>query len=98
MKTIAIQIGSEGGEATLWHPVFTDAPVDYDGFDTFTVFESESKMRVVLIRAEDYGWQTARYSSGNHMWEESAHDEAAIAEFLWERLRKTAAAEVGIAA
>ena len=96
MKTIAIHIGSDtinaNTNATLWHPVETDAPIDYDGFGTFEVAKYEQGQRqpvqrTVLIRSEHYTWQRTRYESGLHQCKESLHDEAAIADFLWLRLR-----------
>jgi hypothetical protein len=45
----------------------TTAPVDYDGFGTFTIGETylyDREARIVAIRPEHVEWQLARYSSG----------------------------------
>lgn len=83
MKTITIAIGKD---KTLWHIADTTAPVDYDGFGTFTVREYNGT-RTVLIRDEHFAWQTMRYSSGLKTCPESVFDEGDVAEYLWQRLR-----------
>lgn len=87
MKTITIAIGpSEAPEPTTWHIVDTNAPKDYDGFGTFEVHEYDGT-RTVLIRDEHYTWQTMRYQSGMKFAKPSDHDDAAIAEAIWNRIR-----------
>jgi hypothetical protein len=87
MKTITIAIGpSEAPEPTIWHIVDTRAPKAYDGFGTFEVHEYDGT-RTVLIRDSHYTWQTSRYASGMRGFSESDHDEAAIAEAIWNRIR-----------
>jgi hypothetical protein len=54
---------SIAGESVDWHLRQTRAPKDYDGFGTFCIHEYEGD-RLVLIRAEHFNWQTARYASG----------------------------------
>jgi hypothetical protein len=87
-KTITIAIGVNAvPEPTVWHIVDTKAPKNYDGFGTFTINEYYGT-RTVLIRAEHFQWQTARYSSGIHGWEPTLHDEGDIAEAIWHRIRE----------
>lgn len=72
--------------------VKTNAPRDYDGFGTVTVFESGSHkdrdlVRIVLIRVEHAKWQTARYASGLHTFEDNdlvSIDD--VIDELWKRL------------
>lgn len=78
----------------------TSAPVEYDGFGTFTVYEWNSgptkadNFRIVLIREQHVTWQLARYSSGMHTATdpESFVTDRDIAEILWKRI---ASKEIG---
>jgi hypothetical protein len=63
----------------------TNAPVDYDGFGTFTLAEY-GEFRTVMIREEHFGWQTARFSSGNKWSRPTEHDRKDIIQALWKRL------------
>lgn len=83
-NTINIAIGS-GDEAVTYHVMDTSAPVDYDGFGTFAITEYDGT-RTVLIRAEHYQWQTARYGSGMKACTPTLHDMGAIQQALWKRL------------
>lgn len=60
---------SIGGDTVVYNVRQTRAPRDYDGFGTIQLatFAGENERypeRIVLIRDEHLGWQTARYSSG----------------------------------
>ena len=64
---------SVAGESVKWHVRITQAPKEYDGFGSHTIYEynagTENKadsFRIVLIRDEHLGWQVARYNSGFH--------------------------------
>jgi hypothetical protein len=81
---ITIAIGS-GTEPVTYHVMDTTAPVDYDGFGTFTITEFED-VRTVLIRDEHYQWQTGRYGSGMKTCQPTIHDIGAIQQALWKRL------------
>lgn len=46
---------------TIW----TNAPVDYDGFGTATIeHDADTGYRKVDVRADAFQWQTDRYVSG----------------------------------
>lgn len=84
MATINIKIGNI---ETAWEIWETNAPRDYDGFGTFTIYEFNGE-RTVLIRCEHWNWQTARYQSGNHWHRASAFDEELVAKHLWNQMRE----------
>jgi hypothetical protein len=80
------------GAASRWHIVETDAPADYDGFGTFTISELGGDTRIVLVRDEHYQWQTARYQSGLHRFEELSDDwNNAVEVAIWKRIAGKAA-------
>jgi hypothetical protein len=71
----------------------TTAPVEYDGFGTFTIYEWNSgptkadNFRIVLIREEHAQWQLARYSSGLHTaCDADIITGREVAEILWKRI------------
>jgi hypothetical protein len=65
---IEIRVGRVCKTMTL---VKTLAPVAYDGFGTFTLYEERGRNgeRLVLIDVVHFGWQVDRYGSGLHGWE-----------------------------
>jgi hypothetical protein len=67
----------------------TTAPVDYDGFGTFTI-HAHSPQRWVLIEQEHVTWQTQRYASGlypHKIFDEDHMIQGAI-KHLWARLTR----------
>ena len=88
MSALNIAIGTVPGDferVTSWEICETDAPVDYDGFGTFTVHEYDG-IRTVLIRCEHWDWQTVRYASGNKFHRPSSFDVDDVAKVLWDRI------------
>ena len=59
---IKMQIGTI---QKTFSPFITDAPVNYDGFGTFTL-RTIGKKRLVLIEDIHQTWQINRYFSGRH--------------------------------
>lgn len=65
---VAITIGPEFDRG--YAAVVTSAPVDYDGFGTFTLVEGYSSSdgriaaRIVLVQLVHAQWQLGRYASG----------------------------------
>lgn len=64
---------SVAGETVKWHVRITDAPKDYDGFQSHAIYEYDAgpdnkkdSFRIVLIRDEHLDWQVGRYNSGWH--------------------------------
>jgi len=90
--TFKLQLGTMEAEYRLYQ---TNAPVEADGFGTFTVTGSAPGadyphgLRFVLVRVEHETWQIARYASG--LWsrepEEIDHNIAGwITETLYKRM------------
>ena len=46
----------------------TNAPAEYDGFGTLTIYKS-AENRYVLIEDKNFQWQESRYYSGNYRCE-----------------------------
>ncbi len=66
----------------------TNAPINYDGFGTFSILNYWED-RYVLIQSVHEIWQTMRYASGTYLYEKVT-DENQINEFivmLWKRIR-----------
>jgi hypothetical protein len=82
MSTINIKIGDIDTTWEIWE---TNAPREYDGFGTFTIYEFEGT-RTVLIRCEHRDWQATRYASGINWLRPSAFDTEIVAKHLWNQL------------
>jgi hypothetical protein len=58
------------GESVTYVIAETQAPKEYDGFGTFSLYEyyddedQSNNYRIVLIRLEHLAWQEGRYASG----------------------------------
>lgn len=88
--TVTVTINDE---TVIYHLRRTSAPVAYDGFGTFTVYQYDSgdkadSFRIVAIRSEHVNWQTARYSSGNFAspWPDEWMCPE-VTKILWKRLQ-----------
>jgi hypothetical protein len=64
--------------------VETNAPDEYDGFDTMTI-ENYGPSRLVLINRDYYDWQTQRYASGGYKAAQM-DDDSRLAESVIEKL------------
>ncbi len=84
MDNISVTIGHITKTYVL---VETTAPIEYDGFGTFTINALGPK-RWVLIEQEHFTWQTMRYGSGlhGHTVCHGKHLLRAAMQRLWERL------------
>jgi len=95
---IKIQLGSFETELVL---ALTDAPVNYDGFHTFTLQQfdyplggTKNNARLVAMRSEHATWQLGRYHSGwnvtlneeNFDKEFSHFTERELIDMLWLRI------------
>jgi|SRR6516225_3166110 len=90
-QTFDVQLGTFKASYRLWK---TTAPVDADGFGTFTLesyepVKGEAILRFVLVRTEHEDWQLSRYASG--LWgrePEEIDDNLAgwITDMLYKRL------------
>lgn len=75
MRTLTIKIADDFTREYV--VVVTDAPQDYDGFGTFSIYSFNSEVdidgqitrgpaRLVLVERDHLEWQRARYYSGMH--------------------------------
>lgn len=64
MSEITITVTTTGATSTVTYAAYeTDAPIEFDGFGTRTVYKLATK-RVVLIDKQHLEWQLNRYGSG----------------------------------
>ena len=67
-----------GGEIARWCVGVTSAPVNYDGFGTFTLAE-HPEGRLVAVEEGSLQWQRTRYGSGLFGYRPATTEETATA-------------------
>jgi hypothetical protein len=84
--TITVKIGDI---QVVYALKLTRAPREYDGFGTFTLQTGwPENRRLVCVREEHLGWQTARNASGGFGMHDlpEGFNESLVTDALWARL------------